>query len=219
MAINWFVYIWAMNNDHVLQSSLGYYINPLVNVLFGTLILKERLRPAQMLAVAIAAGGVLYLTIHSGEFPWIALTLAFSFGLYGLIRKMAAVGPLVGLAVETLLFSVPALIYLLWLGADGRGAFTMADLRIDLILMGTALVTGLPLLLFAVAAKRLNLSTVGFLQYIAPSGQFLLAVYAFHEPLSRARVWTFAIIWLALIIYSADSLIHFRRSSHHISAG
>jgi chloramphenicol-sensitive protein RarD len=203
---NWFLYIWAINSDHILQTSLGYYITPLVNVLLGVVFLKERLRRLQLVAVGLAAVGVTYLTLSYGQFPWVALALAFSFGFYGLIRKVASVGPLVGLTVETLLLSIPASTYLLYLDHTGRGAFLHAGTTISLMLMGAALMTGLPLLLFTMGTKLLRLATVGFLQYIAPSCTFLLAVFIYHEPLVPAQLCTFGLIWTALAIYSYDSV-------------
>jgi chloramphenicol-sensitive protein RarD len=211
VSINWFLYIWAINSDHILQASLGYYITPLVNVLLGVVFLKERLRRLQFVAVGLAAAGVTYLTLSYGQFPWVALALAFSFGFYGLIRKVASVGPLVGLTVETLLLSIPATAYLLYLDHAGRGAFLHDGTTISLMLMGAALMTGLPLLLFTMGAKLLRLATVGFLQYTAPSCTFLLAVFVYHEPLVPAQLFTFGLIWTALAIYSYDSVIYHRR--------
>jgi chloramphenicol-sensitive protein RarD len=207
---NWLLYIWAVNNDQLLQASLGYYINPLVNVVLGMVFLKERLRPLQILAVLLATAGVLYLTISYGEFPWIALTLAVSFGLYGLIRKVAPVGSLVGLTVETLLLSIPALVYLFYLESHGAGSFLRVSLKLDLLLMGCAIATATPLLFFTLGARRLYLSTVGLLQYIAPSCMFVLAVFLFREPFSKVQVVTFVFIWTALAIYSTDSARYYR---------
>ena len=207
---NWLLYIWAVNNDQLLQASLGYYINPLVNVVLGMVFLKERLRPLQILAVLLATAGVLYLTISYGEFPWIALTLAVSFGLYGLIRKVAPVGSLVGLTVETLLLSIPALVYLFYLESHGAGSFLRVSLKLDLLLMGCAIATATPLLFFTLGARRLYLSTVGLLQYIGPSCMFVLAVFLFREPFSKVQVVTFVFIWTALAIYSTDSARYYR---------
>ena len=209
---NWLLYIWAVNNNNLLQASLGYYINPLVNVVLGMVFLKERLRPPQILAVLLASSGVLYLTIYYGEFPWIALALALSFGLYGLIRKIAPVGALVGLTVETLLLSIPALVYLFYLDSQGVGNIFRVSLKLDLLLMGCALVTATPLLFFTLGARRLYLSTVGLLQYIAPSCMFLLAVFLFREPLVKAQVVTFIFIWTALAIYSTDSFRYYKHT-------
>jgi chloramphenicol-sensitive protein RarD len=207
---NWLLYIWAVNHDHLLQASLGYYINPLVNVVLGMVFLKERLRAPQILAVVLATAGVLYLTIYYGELPWIALALAVSFGLYGLIRKVAPVGSVVGLAVETLLLSIPALGYLFYLDSQGQGSIFRVSLKLDLLLMGCALVTAIPLLFFTLGARRLYLSTIGLLQYIAPSCMFILAVFLFHEPFSSVQVVTFIFIWTALAIYSTDSVRYYR---------
>ena len=211
LAGNWILYIWAINNNYILQGSLGYYINPLVNVVFGVLFLKERLRPAQIAAVLLAGLGVVYLTFSYGEFPWIALALAASFGLYGLIRKVAPVGALVGLSVEVMLLTAPAAAYLIYLGANGSASFLRGSVSIDLLLLGTSILTAVPLTLFTAGAKRLNLSTLGLLQYMAPTIIFLLAVFYYQEPFSMAQVWTFIMIWTALIIYSTDSMIYYRR--------
>jgi chloramphenicol-sensitive protein RarD len=212
VSCNWFLYIWAVNNDHLLQASLGYYINPLVNVVLGMVFLRERLRPPQILAVLLATAGVLYLTIHYGVFPWIAITLALTFGSYGLIRKVAPVSSLVGLTVETMLLSFPALIYLVYLSTKGIGSIFRVSLEMDLLLVGSSLITAVPLLLFTLGARRILLSTVGLLQYIAPSGMFLLAIFVFDEPFSMAQIWTFVFIWIALAVYSTDSIRFYRRN-------
>lgn len=212
VALNWVIFIWAVNNGFLLQTSLGYYINPLLSVLLGMVFLRERLRRAQAIAVLLAALSVLYLTIELGKFPWIALSLAFSFGLYGLIRKIAPVSPLVGLLIETLMLTPPALAYLVYLNIKGLGAFSTSNPGIDLLIMASALVTGLPLLLFSLGAKRLHLSTVGFLQYIVPSCFFLFAVFVFHEPISAAQIFSFSLIWSALAIYTVDSVIIYRKT-------
>ena len=209
---NWLLYIWAVNSDHLLQASLGYYINPLVNVVLGMIFLKERLRPPQILAVVLATAGVLYLTFYYGEFPWIALTLAVSFGLYGLIRKVAPVSSLVGLTVETLLLSIPALVYLYYLDRLGLGSIFRVSLKLDLMLIGCSVVTALPLLFFTLGARRLYLSTMGLLQYLAPSCMFVLAVFLFREPFASAQVVTFVLIWTALAIYSIDSVRYYRHN-------
>jgi len=208
---NWFLFIWAINSDHILQTSLGYYINPLLNVVLGLVFLKERLRPLQVLAVLLAGLGVAYLTIQFGEPPWVALAIAFTFGFYALIRKVAPVSSLVGLSIETMLLSLPALGYLVYLDVNGQGAFLRLTWTLDLLMIGAALVTAFPLLLFTVGARRLNLATVGLLQYLAPSCTFLLAVFYYDEPFIKAQLWTFVMIWTALIIYSYDSIRHYLR--------
>ena len=212
VSCNWLVYIWAINNGFLLQASLGYYINPLVNVLLGTLFLKERLRSFQGLAVLLAGAGVLYLTVVYGQFPWIACILACTFGLYGLVRKIISVGSLVGLAMETFLLTVPALGYLIYLDTKGSAAFYKVSLQIDLLLMGTSVVTALPLLLFAMSARRVRLTTLGFLQYIAPSCMFVMAVFIYLETFRMEQLVSFILIWTALAVYSMDSVVYYRRS-------
>jgi chloramphenicol-sensitive protein RarD len=210
LSANWLIYVWAVNNGHLLQASLGYYINPLVNVVLGMLVLKERLSRAQKAAVLLALAGVALRTFSLGEIPWIALTLAFSFGFYGLVRKMAPVGSLVGLAVETLLLTGPGVIYLLVLEARGTGAFLHGRPLLDLFLVGTSVVTAVPLLFFNLGAKRIKLATLGLMQYIGPSGMFLSALWIFGEPFSPDQLWTFLLIWVALAVYSVDSLRAYR---------
>jgi chloramphenicol-sensitive protein RarD len=209
---NWLLYIWAVNAGHLLQASLGYYINPLVNVLLGMVFLRERLRRPQALAVLLACTAVLFRSVSFGQFPWIALTLGFSFGLYGLIRKIAPVGSLVGLAGETLLLTPISAAYLVYLEAAGAGTLLHGGPALDALLTGTGVFTAVPLLLFNLGARRINLSTLGLMQYTAPSGMFLLAVFAYGEPFTAAQVWTFVLIWSALAIYSVDSLRAFRRA-------
>jgi chloramphenicol-sensitive protein RarD len=211
VSVNWLLYIWAVNAGYMLQASLGYYINPLVNVLLGMVFLKERLRRPQVLAVLLACAAVAFRTVSYGQFPWIALTLAFSFGSYGLIRKVAPVSPLVGLTVETLLLTPIGVAYLIYLERQDIGALFHGDLALDALLIGTGLVTAIPLLFFNLAAQRINLSTVGLMQYIAPSGMFLLAVLVYKESFTTVQLWTFALIWVALAIYSIDSLRTYRR--------
>lgn len=209
---NWLLYIWAVNAGHLLQASLGYYINPLVNVLLGMVFLRERLRRPQALAVLLACTAVVFRSVSFGQFPWIALTLGFSFGLYGLIRKIAPVGSLVGLTVETLLLTPISAAYLVYLELHGAGALLRGGPAIDALLVGTGVFTAVPLLLFNLGARRINLSTLGLMQYTAPSGMFLLAVFAYGEPFTLVQVWTFVLIWGALAIYSIDSLRAFRRA-------
>jgi len=211
LAFNWFLYIWSVNNEHILQASLGYFITPLVNVLLGMLFLRERLRPLQTVSLVLAGIGVLYLTVYYGNFPWIALSLAFSFGFYALIRKVAPVSAFVGLSLEILFLSGPALVYLIFLNSKDAGALFHMGIKMDFFLMGTAFLTAFPLLLFISGTRRLNLSTVGFLQYIAPSCMFLLGVFLYNEPISRVQILTFALIWTALCIYSTDSVRYYRQ--------
>lgn len=205
IGVNWLVYVWAVNHGHVVAASLGYFLNPLVNVLLGCMILKERLGRFQWLAVGLAATGVAILATSALNTLWISLALALSFSFYGLIRKLADVAALEGLAAETLILSPVALIYLGWLTAHGTLALG-SDVPTDALLVFTAVLTSVPLVLFAVAAKRMAYSTLGLLQYIGPTLQFLLGVLVFGESLSTGQLWSFGLIWMGLILYSAVSL-------------
>lgn len=211
LAFNWLVFIWAITNGRVLETSLGYYINPLVNVLLGVMVLRERLNLWQGLAVALATLGVLNLALQLGSFPSVSLTLAGCFGVYGLIRKTIRLNSLEGLFVETSLLAPVALVYLLFLAARGDGAFGSLDRGTDILLLMSALVTAVPLMAFTSAARRLTYTTVGFFQYIAPSGHFLLAVFVYGEAFTNAHLLTFALIWSALAIFSVQSLRAARR--------
>jgi len=206
ISCNWLVYVWSVTHEHIVDTSLGYYINPLMNVVLGVFVLKERLNRAQWVAVALAAAAVLYLAVLGRRPPWIALTLAVSFSLYGLLRKVISVDALPGLATETLVLLPFALVYLAWCQASGSGALTTSGAGIAALLIGSGLVTAIPLFLFAYGARALPYSTVGVLQYIAPSLQLMCGVYLFHESFGTARVAGFAVIWLALLIYAADGL-------------
>lgn len=206
LAVNWFIYLWAVQAGHVVEASLGYFINPLLNVVLGVIVLHERLRSGQLLAVLLAACGVLAFAWALGAPPWIALSLALTFGAYGLLRKLAALGSLEGLALEMLLAAGPALAYLLWLQRSGTAAFGSATLAQDLLLVGCGLVTAVPLLLFASGARRVSLVTLGLLQYTAPTLQFLLGVFVFGEAQSPQRLAAFGLIWLALLLYSAEAI-------------
>lgn len=211
ISLNWLVFIWAISHDMVLQSSLGYFINPLVNVALGLIFLKERLRLLQWVAVGLSVIGVGNLIIQHGTIPWVALTLAISFGLYGLVRKIAVVDAQTGLFVETTIILPPVLAYLIYIGIKGTGAFNPMDIQLTGLLMMAGLMTATPLVLFAIAAKRLLLSTIGFFQYIAPTGHFLLAVFLYNEPFTDAHKVTFVLIWMALAIYTVDTLFAHRR--------
>lgn len=202
IAANWLIYIWAVVSGRVLESSLGYYINPLVNVVLGIAVLKERLDRPALVAVGVASVGVGWLAVRTGAPPWLSLGLALSFGLYGLLRKQVPVGSLAGLTVETTLLLPFVAGYLAWAALTGRGAFLSGHHRLDVLLVLAGPVTAVPLLLFTGAARRLPLSTMGFLQYLSPSLQFLLAVTVFGEPLGADRLITFAFIWIALSLYA-----------------
>ncbi|MFZ2988427.1 EamA family transporter RarD [Ideonella sp.] len=212
LSVNWLLYVWAVNNGRVLEASLGYFINPLFNVLLGVLVLHERPRRLQWAALALAAFGVVWLGWMAGAAPWVSLALAVSFGLYGLLKKTAALGALEGLTLETLLLAPLAVPALLWMSTHG-GSLATADTRTWLWLLLAGPITAVPLLLFAYGAQRIRLSTLGLLQYLGPSLQFALGVWVFHEPMSQARLAGFAFIWLALIIYSAETLRQHRASS------
>ncbi|MEO3691241.1 EamA family transporter RarD [Roseateles paludis] len=204
VATNWLGYVWAIATDHVVDASLGYFINPLVNVALGYLVLHERLRAAQWVAIGFATAGVLWLTWQLGHTPWISLMLAFTFGLYGLMRKTSTLGAIEGLTVETLLLAPIAVGALLWWSAHGQHAVT--DAAYGGWLIGTGPLTAGALMLFAAGARRVPLSTMGLIQYVAPTLQLMLGVWVYHEPMSSARLIGFALIWAGLAIYSADSL-------------
>lgn len=206
LAANWLTYVWAVNNGHVIDSSLGYFINPLVYVLLGRVVLGERLRGAQWAAVALAAAGVLWLALQTGRLPWIALALAASFGFYGLLRKTAPLGSLEGLTIETLLLAPPALALLGVAAWQGRGALAGGDAATIAWLLLAGPLTAVPLLLFASGARRVSLATLGLLQYIGPTLQFLLGVWLFREPFGAGQLAGFVLIWLALALYSADGV-------------
>jgi chloramphenicol-sensitive protein RarD len=203
---NWLVYIWGVTHGRVVEASLGYFIGPLVNVLLGVVLLSEKLTPAQWTSVALATAGVGYLTVITGTFPWIALTLAVSFALYGFMRKLVKVEALPGLATETLLLIPLAAGYLLWCEAAGVGALGHSDPWTDLLLIGSGPITAIPLFLFAYATRRLPYSTVGLLQYIAPTGQFICGIFLLHEPFDRTRALGYLVIWAALLIYVGEGL-------------
>lgn len=206
ITINWLTYVWGVTHGHVVETSLGYFIGPLVNVLLGVVLLSERLSPAQWAAVTLAVAGVGYLTVMTGSLPWIALTLAFSFATYGLIRKVVKVESLPGLATETLLLVPFAGAYLLWCESAGIGALGHAAPAVDALLVGSGPLTAIALFLFAYGTRLLPYSTVGVLQYITPTLQFICGVFALHEPFERARAVGFGIIWAALLIYTGEGL-------------
>jgi len=206
IAVNWLTFIWAVANDLVLQASLGYFINPLLNVLLGFMFLRERLRRWQVVSVALAAAGVIYLTLGYGELPWVALVLAGSFGLYGLLRKTARVDALVGLTVETMLLAPAALAYLTFLAVRGECVFGSESRWMDLLLALGGVITAVPLLWFTNAARRLRLATIGFMQYLAPSLHFTLAVAIYGEAFTDTHKIAFGCIWTALVVYSIDSV-------------
>ncbi len=205
IAVNWLVFIWSIANDRLVEASLGYFINPLVNVAFGAVFLRERLRRPQLVAVGLAACGVAWLTIRQGHAPWIALVLAISFAIYGLLRKLARPSGLEGLTLETTLLVPLAVGWMLWRQAHGALSFGTAGWRISLLLCAAGPITALPLIWYAEGVRRLRFSTIGFLQYLSPTFQFLLAVVAFGEPFTRMHAVGFSAIWAALALYTWDT--------------
>ena len=215
LAVNWLVFVWAVANERILDTSLGYFGTPLVNVIMGYLVLKERLTPHQVMAVVLAAAGTLYLAWFLGNPPWIAMTLAVSFGIYGLLRKRLDVGPMLGLLWETLLLFLPALAYVYWLATHSAMDFLHVSPGIDLLLLGSSLATVVPLIWFNMAAQKLPLSILGFFQYVAPSMSFLIAVFMYGEQFTRGHAVAFACIWLALVLVSIEP---FRRARRRLRA-
>ena len=207
LSINWLVYVWGVNAGFIVETSLGYFINPLLSVLLGVIFLRERLRPAQWIPVSIAAIGVIYLTIVYGRLPWIALSLAVSFGFYGLVKKLAPLGSLHGLTLETGIVFPAALIYLLIVESNGSGAFLHQTTLTDILLIGAGVVTTIPLLMFASAAKQIPLTVIGLLQYIAPTLQFLIGVFIYKEPFDQSHLVGFGIVWVALVTFWVENYL------------
>ena len=213
IAVNWATYIYGVNTGQVVETSLGYFVNPLVTVGLGVLVLHERLRATQWAAVGIAGVAVVVLTLDYGRPPWIALVLAVSFGLYGLLKKQVGIGAVDSLAVETAVLFAPALAYLVLLAGRGSGTFGAAGSGHALLLVSTGLVTAVPLLFFGAAATRVPLTVIGLLQYLAPVMQFLIGVLLYREPMPASRIAGFALVWLALVLLTADGVAASRRSS------
>jgi chloramphenicol-sensitive protein RarD len=213
IAVNWLVFVYGVNSGQVVETSLGYFINPLVSVLLGVVVFSERLRPLQWVAVGIAAVAVAVLTVDYGRPPWIALALAASFGLYGVMKKVVRVEAAPGLFVETALVAVPAAIVLAVLHSSGAGTFANAGAGHALLLASAGIATAVPLLLFAASARRIPLSTVGLLQYLTPLMQLAIGVFVYDEPMPPARLAGFVIVWVALAVFTADTLRHARTGS------
>jgi chloramphenicol-sensitive protein RarD len=207
LSVNWLVYVWGVNAGFIVETSLGYFINPLLSVLLGVIFLRERLRLMQWVPVVLAAAGVIYLTVAYGRLPWIALSLAFSFGFYGFVKKLAPLGSLYGLTLETAIVFPIALLYLVFAAFNGTGAFLHRSSFIVLVLIGAGAVTTIPLLMFASAAKQIPLTVVGILQYIAPTLQFLIGVFLYREPFDPTHLIGFGIIWIALIIFWLENFL------------
>ena len=206
LSANWLIYVWGVNAGHIVEASLGYFINPLFSVLLGMIFLKERLRPLQWFPIGLAALGVIYLTWTYGSLPWIAISLAFTFGFYGLVKKTAPLGSLYGLTLETGLVFVPALGYLFYAESTGQGAFGHTGVISDLLMIGTGAVTTVPLLMFASAAKHIPLTIIGIMQYIAPTLQFLIGVLIYKESFTTNQLIGFSMIWVALIIFWVEEV-------------
>ncbi|WP_350020072.1 EamA family transporter RarD [Priestia flexa] len=202
ISLNWFIYIWAVNNERIIETSLGYYINPLVSVLLGIVVLKEKLNFWQIISVGLAAIGVLFLTLHYGEFPWVSLGLAFSFGIYGLVKKTIQLEAKVGLTLETFMVMPIALVYFVILYVKGHSSFVLSNPTTSLLLIGGGVATAMPLLYFAKGAPLIPLSMVGFLQYIAPTMTLLLGVFVYHEPFSSVHMIAFLFIWGGSVIFA-----------------
>ncbi|HET6627410.1 MAG TPA: EamA family transporter RarD [Nocardioidaceae bacterium] len=211
IAFNWGGYIWGVNNGHVVETSLGYFINPLVTVLMGVFIIGERLRTLQWVAMGIAGVAVIGLTVELGRPPWVALLLAFSFGSYGLAKKKANAGAVESLALETLVLAPLALGYILFLTAQGTSTFASAGTGHTLLLLSTGIFTAIPLICFGAAATRVSMTTLGLLQYLAPTIQFALGVFVFDEPMPHARLLGYALVWVALAIFTVEAVNHRRR--------
>jgi chloramphenicol-sensitive protein RarD len=212
IGINWYLYIYAVSQQRLVEASLGYFIAPLVNTALGVIVLRERLRGAQILAIALAATGVLVMTLQQGLFPSLALGLAFSFSVYGLFRKTVASDALTGLTVESVLLSVPSAVFLLWNDSRGGAVFGHRDRKTDLLLIVSSVVTVTPLFCFAQAARRLRLTTIGFLQFLSPSVQLVLAITVLGEQFDQGKLYGFVPIWLALIVYTIDAAMGARRN-------
>jgi len=206
ITLNWGTYIWAVNSDQVVEASMGYYINPLIVVLLGMIVLKEKFNLWQCVAIILAAIGVIVMTVQYGKIPWIALTLALTFSFYGLLKKLTNVGSIIGLALETTIIMPVALMYILFKQMTGIGALGNITLLTTFFLFGSGIATATPLLLFAKAAKRIRLSTIGFLQYIAPTISLFLGVVIFNEPFTKTHLVSFGFIWVALVIYSLSNI-------------
>ena len=217
LSINWFTYIWAVNAGFVVEASLGYFINPLVNILLGVIFLGEKLRRGQVAAVILAGLGVVYLTVSYGSLPWISLVLAFTFGMYGLIKKTARLESVHGFSLETTVLFLPALFFLLYREANGVDTLVPQGPVVTLLLVMAGPVTSIPLLLFGYAARRIPLSMLGFIQYIAPTLQFMLGVFVYAEPFPPTRLVGFSIIWLALLVYSLESVFYNRKEKPEAS--
>ena len=216
MATNWLVYIWAVSHNRILEASLGYFLVPVVNVTLGVIFLKERLSVAQLIAVCISAVGVGFFAVNAGGLPWVPLSLALTFGFYGLLRKKATVGALAGATIETNILLAFAVAWLVLLEAKGEGTFLNASASINLLLMGTGIITAIPLVLFGYCSKRISLGMIGIFQYLAPTAKFIIGLWVYHEPFTSMQMIGFVLIWTALAIYSWSGLRTHRHRPHPI---
>jgi chloramphenicol-sensitive protein RarD len=207
ISVNWLIYIWAVDAGFIVESSLGYFINPLLSVLLGVIFLREKLRAWQWVPVALAAVGVVVVSVAYKSFPWIAVSLAFSFGLYGLVKKRAPLNSLQGLTIETGILFIPALLYLLTLEAQGQGSFLHSDATSNLLMIGAGAVTTIPLLLFSSATQRIPLAMVGIIQYVTPTMQFLLGIFVYKENFTMEQLAGFGLVWVALILFTLEGLL------------
>jgi len=219
IGVNWLLYVWAVNAGHIVETSLGYFINPLLSVFLGLIILREKLRWSQWIPIVIAFIGVVYLTFTYGRLPWIALGLAFSFGFYGLVKKLAPLSSVFGLTLETGILFIPALVYLGIHEADGTASFLHTGITADLLMIGAGVVTTIPLLMFASAAKQIPLTMIGVLQYLAPTIQFLIGVFIYKEAFDTTRLIGFSIVWLALIIFWVENFMANRATVSPLPVG
>ena len=219
LAVNWLIYIWAVNAGHIVETSLGYYINPLVTVAFGVIFLNERLRTGQIAALVLAGCGVIYLTLVYGSFPWIALSLAITFAIYGLFHKKIRIGPMNSLYLETLVFFLPAVALILFLGRDGSSGFLHGDGATMVLLAGTGLITTIPLLLFGYAAQKIPLFLLGILQYTAPTLNLLIGVFIYGEEFPFSRMIGFLLVWSALAIFLAEGIVQRARQQGNLAIG
>jgi chloramphenicol-sensitive protein RarD len=219
ISINWFVYVWAITHEFIVEASLGYFINPLLSVLFGLLLFRERLRTMQWVPIVFAGAGVLYLTVTLGSPPWLALVLASTFGLYGVVKKTAPLSSLFGLTAETAVLALPAAAFLAYCEVTGAGMFLHRPMIENVLMVGGGVVTAVPLLLFASAATRVPLTTIGLLQYLTPTMQFLIGVLLYHEPLPPARLIGFGLVWMGLLVFWAEGYAAGRRRHPPSSTG
>lgn len=212
VSLNWFIYIWAVNHDHIVQTSLGYYMNPIISILLGIIFLKEKLSKSQIVAFLLAAIGVAILCVSYGEIPWVAIGLALSFGIYGLLKKQIVLDATRGLVIETMFILPVALIYYMYLYFQGNMSFLHVDMTTNLFLIGTGIVTAIPLILFATGAQNIPLYLVGFIQYISPTMTLILGVIVYHESFGGTEFVSFSFIWLALVIFSISTIAGVRKS-------